>query len=144
MASVSSIAAAIATQLDALTWVDSASSTNYLPAAANVTCVAFVIPFDQESSVVQESLSANVTMVHQLTVEFWIQVKTSAIATAMATAQDACTLAIVKLVNMDGTGYVLDAGLDFQERIEPAPVTHVGVPWIVAALRVPVRNEVTV
>ena len=144
MATVSSIAAAIATQLDALSWVDNASSTNYLPAVANVTCVAFVVPFDQESTVVQESLSANVTMVHQLTVEFWVQVKTSAVATAMATAQDAGTLAMAKLINMDGTGYTLDAELGFSERIEPAPVTHVGVPWIVAALRVPVRNEVTV
>ena len=144
MATVSSIAAAIATQLDALSFVDSASSTSYLPAAANVTCVAFVIPFDQESAVVQEALSANITMTHALTVEFWTQIKTGAISAAMTTAQDAATLAIAKLVTMDGTGYVLDAELGFQERIEPGPVTHVGVPWIVSALRVPVRNEVTV
>lgn len=143
MATVSSIATAIATQLDALSFVDSASATSYLPAAADVTCVAFVIPFDQETTAELLDMGTTITLHHLLTVEFWIQIKTGAVATAMTTARDAAALAIAKLVTMDGTGYNLEPEYDFAERIEPAPVTHAGVPWLIASLRVPVRNEVT-
>ena len=143
MATVSSIASAIATQLDALSFVDSASADGYLPAAASVTCVAFVIPFDQETTSDFEVMGGTVTLRHILTVEFWTQIKTGATASAMATARDASALAIAKLITMDGTGYDLEPDIPFQERIYPAPVTHAGVPWFVTSLRVPVRNEVS-
>jgi hypothetical protein len=144
MATVSSIASAIATQLGALTFVNAASATSYLPAVASVTCVAFVVPFDQETRAEVRSLDGDITLRHTLTVEFWTQVRNDRIADAMTTARDAGALAITRLVQYDGTGYTLSADIPFQERILPEPVKHVNVPWVITILRVPVENEVTI
>lgn len=144
MATVTSIAAAIADQLAHLPFVDDASASEYVPAAASVTCVAFVVPFDQESNAEVLNLEGDILLRHILTVEFWTQIRTNDIATAMATARDAGAQAITRLVRYDGAGYALDRSVAFQERIDPAPVTHVGVPWLVTMLRVPVENEVAI
>lgn len=144
MATVSSIAAAIASQLGALSWVSEASSTSYAPATAGKAVCAFVIPFDQETTAEPANLDGDLLLRHTLTVEFWTQIKSSNIGAAMTTARDAGTLATIALVQNDGDGYNLDAPLRVQERIYGEPVTHAGVPWIVSALRVPVLNEVAI
>lgn len=144
MATVSSIAAAIATQLGALSWVNEASATSYVPATAGKQVCAFVIPFDQTTSAEVTNLDGDITLRHVLTVEFWTQINSSKIADAMTTARNAGALAITALVQYDGSGYELEAPLRFEERIYPEPVTHAGVPWIVTLLRVPVVNEVTI
>jgi hypothetical protein len=144
VATVSSIASAIATQLAALPFVNAASATSYLPAVASVTCVAFVIPFDQETRAEAFNLDGDITLRHVLTVEFWTQIRNDRIADAMTTARDAAALAIARLVQNDGTGYSLAREVGFQERIYSEPVMHVNVPWIITSLRVPVENEVTI
>ena len=144
MATVSSIAAAIATQLGALSFVNAASATSYLPAVATVTCVAFVIPFDQESTAEVRNLDGDIALRHILTVEFWTQIKNNNIAAAMTTARDAGALAITALVQNDGDGYTLASDIGFRERIYSEPVTHANVPWIITALRVAVDNEVSI
>ena len=144
MATVSSIAAAIATQLSALSWVDEASATSYAPATAGRNVCAFVVPFDQATTAEPANMDGDLFLRHVLTVEFWTQVKSNRIADAMTTARDAATLAIVRLAQYDGTGYTLEAPVRFEERIYGEPVTHAGVPWIISALRVPVINEVAI
>lgn len=144
MATVTSIAAAIASQLSALSFVDKASATEYTPALASVTCVAFVIPFDQETSAEVRNLDGDIALRHVLTVEFWTQIKNNRVSDAMTTARDAGALAIAALVTNDGTGYTLASDIGFRERIYSEPVMHAGVPWIITALRVPVDNEVSI
>lgn len=144
MATVTSIAGAIVAVLDALTWVDAASANEYLPGAAAANCCAFVVPYGQETRALPDSLDPDtMVLVHTLTVEFWIQHKQGAASTTMQRARDAGTLAIAALIEHDGTGYTLARDYGFDERIDPAPVTHLGVPWLVSSLRVPVENEVT-
>lgn len=144
MATVTSIAQAIVTQLDALSFVDKASSTEYIQAATGVkTCAAFVIPYDQETRAEYVSFGDSVTLKHTLTVEFWCPVNVGKPETAFATARDAGYYAIVRLLGYDGAGYTLDRSIGFVERVNPEPVTVANVPWIVSMLRVPVENEVT-
>lgn len=144
MATVSSIAAAIASQLGQLAWVNEASATTYLPATTGKQVCAFVIPFDQETTAEASNFAGDVTLRHVLTVEFWIQVRNNRIADAMTTAQNAGTLAITALVQNDDDGYTLDRAIPFRERIASQPVTYADVPWIISTLRVPVENEVTI
>jgi hypothetical protein len=144
MATVTSIAQAIATQMDALPFVDKASSTEYISAATGVkTCAAFVIPYDQETRAEYSSFGDTVTLKHTLTVEFWCPMNTAQPSGAFTVARDAGYYAIVKLLANDGTGYTLDRTIGFVERVNPEPVTVANVPWIVSMLRVPVENEVT-
>lgn len=142
MATVSSIAAAIATQMEGLSFVDKASSIEFLPSAVNVNCVAFVVPFGQQTTAAYVSFGSGVSLSTTLTVEFWIQHRNGNAAATMTTARDAAALAIRRLVDNDGTGYVLTPDARFEERIESAFVTHASVPWLIASLRVPVENEV--
>ena len=144
MALPSAIAAAIATQLGALSWVSEASATSYAPASAGNQVCAFVIPFDQATSAEPANLDGDLFLRHVLTVEFWTQIRSNKIGDAMTTARDAATLAITRLCANDGTGYTLEAPVRFEERIYAEPVTHAGVPWIISALRVPVTNEVSI
>jgi hypothetical protein len=144
MATVSYIAAAIASQLTALSFVDKASATEFTPAVTGVNCVAFVIPFDQESTAEVRNLDGDIALRHILTVEFWTQIRNNRIADAMTTARDAGALAITALVANDGDGYSLASDIGFRERIYSEPVTHAGVPWIITSLRVPVENEVSI
>ena len=144
MSTPSAIAAAIATQIGALSWVSEASATSYAPASAGNAVCAFVIPFDQQTTAEPANMGGDLLLRHVLTVEFWTQVKSNKIGDAMTTARDAATLAIVRLAQNDGTGYELEAPVRFEERIYPEPVTHAGVPWIISALRVPVTNEVSI
>ena len=144
MSTVTSIAAAIASVLDALAWVDKASASEYLPSAANASVCAFVVPYNQETTVVPDSLGgASITLRHVLTVEFWIQHRGGQAAATMQAARDAGTLAIAALIDADGAGYTLERDLAFSERVDPAPVEHLNMPWLVATLRVPVENEVS-
>jgi hypothetical protein len=144
MATVSSIATAIASQLSALSWVNEASATSYLPATTGKAVCAFLIPFEQETRAEASNFAGDVTLRTVLTVEFWIQIKNNRAAEAMTTAQNAGALAIAALVTNDGDGYTLDRAIPFQERIAPSPVTYADVPWIISTLRVPVENEVTI
>jgi hypothetical protein len=143
MATVTSIATAIATQMDALSFVDRTSINEYVPAAMGSTCVCLITPFSQETGSDYSSFGDTVTLRHTLSVEFWVQIKNGAVATAMQIARDAGYLAIVKLLDKDGTGYTLDRAINFQERITPEPVTVANVPWVICVLRVPVENEVS-
>lgn len=144
MATVTSIAQAIATQMDALSFVDKASSTEYIQAATGVrTCAAFVIPYDQETRAEYVTFGDSVVLKHVLTVEFWCPMNTAQPGTAFTTARDAAYYAIVRLLGYNGTGYTLDRTIGFVERVNPEPVTVANVPWIVSMLRVPVEQEVT-
>lgn len=144
MATVTSITNAVVAVIGALSWVDKASADEFVPSAANTTCSAFVVPFGQETRVLPDVLDENViTLTHWLTIEFWIQHKNGAAATTMQMARDAGALAIAALIDHDGSGYTIARDYAFEERVEPQFVTHMGVPWLVAALRVPVENEVT-
>jgi hypothetical protein len=144
MATVSSIATAIAAQLSQLTWVDEASSTSYLPATTGNRVCAFVVPFDQETRAETANLRGDLNLRHILVVEFWTQIRANRIPEAMNTARDASALAMVALVQNDGEDYTLNRSIDFVERVYPEPVTHANVPWIISSLRVPVENEVTI
>jgi hypothetical protein len=124
--------------------VDKASSTEYIQAATGVrTCAAFVVPYDQETTAEYVSFGDTVTLRHTFTVEFWCPLNTAAPGTAFTTARDAGYLAMVKLLDKDGTGYVLDRNIQFRERVSPEPVIVANVPWLVNILRVPVENEVS-
>lgn len=143
MATVTSIAQAIATQMDALSFVDKASVSEYIGAATGVrTCAAFVIPYDQETRAEYVSFGDSVMLKHTLTVEFWCPVNVGKPETAFQTARDAAYYAIVRLLAYDGTGYTLDRSIGFVERVNPEPVIVANVPWIVSMLRVPVENTV--
>jgi hypothetical protein len=142
MATPTSIATAIATALSTLPFVDSASATSFAPALANVTCVAFVVPFGQTSGAEFMTFGDVVLLKTEMPVEFWIQHKPTTPATTINTARDACALAIAKLIDQDGTGYTLARDVPFRERINDAFVNHAGVDWLIATLRVPVENEV--
>jgi hypothetical protein len=144
MATPTSIATAIATQIAALSFVNSASATSFAPALANVTCVAFVVPFGQESGAEFVTFGDVVQVNTVMAVEFWIQHKPTTPAVTVNTARDACTLAMARLIEYDGTGYTLARNVPFRERINDAFVNHAGVDWLIAVLRVPVENEVTV
>ena len=144
MTTVTSITTAVVSVLSALSWVDVASADEFLPSAASATCAAFVVPFGQETRTNPDVLDPNVIMlVHTLTVEFWIQHRNGAAATTMQMARDAGAKAIAALLASDGTGYSIARDYTFEERIDPAPTTHMGVPWVIVSLRVPVENEVT-
>lgn len=144
MATVTSITTAITGVLGALSWVDVASADEFLPAAATSTCAAFVVPFGQETRAISDALDPDtMTLVHVLTVEFWVQHRNGAASTTMQIARDAGALAIAALLANDGSGYTIARDFAFEERIDPAPTTHMGVPWVVVSLRVPVENEVT-
>lgn len=144
MATVTDIANAIATVLDSLSWVDAASASEYLPSAATSTCCAFVTPYGQETRVLDSNLGdGTITLVHVLTVEFWVQHRQGSASTTMQIARDAGTKAIAALMDNDGAGYTIARNMEFDERIDVAPVSHINVPWLVSVLRVPVENEVT-
>jgi hypothetical protein len=143
MATVTSITAAIVAVLESLDWIDMASADEFVPSVMTTTCSAFVVPFDQETHVLPDVLDGNViTLTHWLTVEFWVQHKQGAAAVTMQVARDAGAKAIAALINNDGSGYDLARDYAFEERIDSAPVTHMGVPWVIVQLRVPVENEV--
>lgn len=143
MATVTSITTAIATVLNALDWVDKVSADEFVPSVVTTTCSAFIVPFGQKTRVLPDVLDGNViTLTHWLTVEFWVQHKQGAAATTMQVARDAGAKAIAALIDNDGSGYDLARDYGFEEQIDPAPVTHMGVPWVIVSLRVPVENEV--
>ena len=143
MATVTSITSAIVTVLDALSWVDKCSADEFVPSAVTTSCSAFIVPFAQETRVLPDVLDPNaITLTHWLTVEFWIQHKNGAAATTMQVARDAGALAIAALIDHDGSGYNIARDYAFEERIEPQFETHMGVPWLIVSLRVPVENEV--
>lgn len=144
MSTVSSIAAAIARAIDSLSFVTYASATEFLPSATNANCAAFVVPFGQETSALPDSFNPDaMTLVHTLTVEFWVKHTQGKASDTMTTARDAGALAIAKLIDQDGTGYTLARGYEFTERVEQQFVTHMGVPWLISSLRVSVENEVS-
>jgi len=142
MSTVTEIAAAVVDVLAGLAWLDAASASEYLPAAAGVQAAAFVVPYNQETRTLPDSLVSGMTLVHVLTVEFWIQHRNGRAAETMQRARDAGTLAIAALLAHDGEGYTVARDYAFEERIDAAPVEHMGVPWLVSTLRVPVENEV--
>ena len=143
MSTVTEIANAIVAVLRGLSWIDAASADEYLPSAAGANVCAFVVPYGQETRTIPDVLDGNVmTLVHTLTVEFWIQHRQGSAATTMQRARDAGALAIAALLAADGAGYTVAREFGFEERIDPAPVTHMGIPWLVSVLRVPVENEV--
>jgi len=143
MSTVTEIAGSIVTVLAGLSWVDAASASEYLPAAITSDVCAFVVPYNQETRAVPDSLGGDgITMIHSLTVEFWVKHVNGQTAMTMQRARDAGTLAIAALLAHDGEGYSIAREYGFEERIDPAPVTHMGVPWLVSSLRVPVENEV--
>lgn len=144
MATVSSIVAALATALDKLSWVDAVSTAEILPAVTVSSCACLIVPFNQDGSIGVDDLSGDrLVAVHTIQVEFWIKHSQAAIGTTMDKARDAATLAVAQLMADDGTGYTLARDLDFEESILPEFQTHANVPWLVAILKVPVENEVT-
>ncbi len=143
MSTVTAIAEGIRAVLAGLSWVDAASIDDFLPAATAPTVAAFVVPFEQTSAVLVDSLSAGeITLIHTLTVEFWIQHRNGFAAETMQRARDAGTLAIAALLAHDGDGYTVAREYQFEERITPQFVSHLNVPWLITTLRVPVENEV--
>ncbi len=143
MSTVTEIANAIVAVLTAQTWVDRASADEYLPSAATADVCAFVVPYGQETRTLPDVLDPNaITLVHVLSVEFWVKHASGQAAQTMQRARDAGALTIAALLANDGDGYSIARDYGFEERIDPAPVTHMGVPWLVSVLRVPVENEV--
>ncbi len=144
VSTVTAIAEALVAVLRGLSWVDAASASEYLPSAVGSQVCAFVVPYNQETRALPSSLDDDtMTLTHVLTVEFWIQHRNGQAATTMQQARDAGTLAIAALLAHDGEGYTIAREYGFEERIDPAPVQHMNVPWLVSSLRVPVENEVT-
>jgi hypothetical protein len=81
---------------------------------------------------------------YRLPVEFWCKHTPGAQATVMERARDASTLAMIALLNSDGSGYQLSEDVGFEERIDPTFVQHGNADWLVATLIVPIINEVNV
>lgn len=143
MSAVTAIAEALVAVLAGLDWVDAASASEYVPAAVQSDVCAFVVPYGQETRAMPDSLGGEtMTLVHVLTVEFWVKHAGGQAAITMQRARDAGALAIAAFLAHDGAGYSIAREYGFEERIDPAPVTHMGVPWLVSSLRVPVENEV--
>jgi len=145
MADVSDITSAIVTVLDALSWVDEASDTTFQPAITVPSCCALVVPFGQEAT--SEAVDVAGTyhrVIYRLPVEFWIKHASGDQATTMQIARDAGTLAMVALLDSDGTGYSLARDVGFEERIEPAFVQHGNANWLIVTVIVPIENEVAI
>lgn len=144
MATVTTIATAIKTQLLALSDVDYASVSEFAPAISSATVAAFVVPFEQESNGEFLDLAGTSLLVrHRIRCEFWVKHTQGAVATTMQLARDICTLAMIGLMQTDGTGYDLDTESAFDEIVSDTFVQVDSVPYLVAALVVPVRNEIT-
>ena len=145
MATVSSVVTAIGTALDKLTWIDTVSTSEYLPAVTVASCACLITPFNQASTVELDQLShTSATFVHRIQVEFWFKHIQGTPSTTLQKARDAGTLAIAQLFADDGTGYTLARGYEFTEAVAPEFTTHANVPWLVSLLTVPVENEVSI
>lgn len=144
MATVSSIASAIATVVDGVTGVDYASSTDYMPGVQTQSIAALVVPMSQASSgdIHMTLAGGKVEMVHRLPVEFWVKHAQGSASTTMQRAANIGTLAIAALLASDGSGYSLAPGSTFEETIDNTFIEVGGQPYLVATLIVPVRNEV--
>lgn len=143
MSSVTEIADAVRDVLAGLDWVTYASTVDFLPPAGQADVCALLVPFEQASTATADSLGDTITLMHRLTVEFWVQHRNGEAARTMRLGRDAGTLAITALLAHDGDGFTVAREYGFEERIEPQFVTHLNVPWLVVSLRVPVENEVT-
>ena len=145
MADISDIASAMATVLDTLAWVDTASSTTFQPALTVASCCALVVPFGQEATSEPVGLTgATHRVIYRIPVEFWCKHTPGAQLTVMELARDAGTLAMVKLLKSDGTGYSLARDVGFEERISEGFVQHGNANWLIATLVVPIENEVAI
>lgn len=143
MSNVSAICAALVEVLSRLEPVTFASADEFLPPVGNMDVCAFVVPFEQTTTAQPDVLGGGyIVLTHRLSVEFWIQHRNGQAAITMQIARDIGGAAIAALLRADGDGYSIARDYAFEERIEPQFVTHLGVPWLVSTLRVPVENEV--
>lgn len=144
MATVTEIATAISTQLLTLSDVDYVSVSEFTPAISTEKIAAFVVPFEQETTGDFLALSGSALNArHRLRCEFWVK-HTAGNATATAQrARDVSTLAMIVLMQNNGTGYQLDTSESFTELIDDQFVTIDQTPFLVASLSVPVRNTLT-
>jgi len=143
MATVTSIAAALAsTLLAGLTEVDTASTSSFYPALNTASVGLVVSPFGQETTYSAQTFGGSALAVHRIPLEFWVRHTQGDEAATMQRARDVATQAVAVLLANDGAGYELARDVGIEERVDQTVTQVANAPWVVVALIVPVENEV--
>lgn len=142
MATVQSIAQAIADVAATIDGVDQTSIDDYLPSIKTQSIACLVLPFGQTDTVTLSDFGPNTAaFTHRIKVEFWIKHVQGKAANTMQRAREIFRLAVIALINADGTGYTLSPDLRIEGNVEQGFLTVESMPYLVATLYVPVLNE---
>ena len=146
MANVQSLAEAVAAVVSTIEGVDRCSVTDFTPALNTQAIAAMIVPMGQSSAgrIVSTLSNRYLEMTTTLPVEFWVKHAQGDPATTMRRARNVGTDAIAALLAADGTGYELAPDAEITESIESAFVEVSGQPYLVATVRIPIRNVVEV
>ena len=144
MATVTSIVTAIKAVIDTLADVDQSSISDFVPAIETEKVAALIVPFEQDSTAQFLDVGGTyLEMSHAIRCEFWVKHTNASAATTAQRARDIALSAITALMQSDGTGYDLDPEGEFTERVDEIFTVMNDVAFLVVALTIPIRNEVT-
>lgn len=138
------IAEALATALIGVDEVDSASTSDFLPALESQGICALLVPFEQEGTFEQQDLSGyGIWVKRAVKFEFWCKHDQAQPGESLRRARSIGQKAVIRLMQQDGNGYTIDRNMEFRERVDTGFVTVGNVPWLVVHLYVPLEIEVT-
>jgi hypothetical protein len=121
MATVTSIADALATVIDAGTNADYISIDSFLPGAQTTSFAVIIVPFAQEFIGSFDTFSGGAMLAqHRITIEVWTRYKPDDAAATMDTARDAAVDVIKAVFGADDAGYTLARGQEVTARTDEA------------------------
>lgn len=146
MATVTSIADALATVIDAGTAADYISVDSFLPAAQTTGFAVVIVPFAQEFIGVFDTFNQDAMLAqHRISIEVWTRYKPDNAASTMDTARDAALNVIKAIFGADGSGYTLAREQEVTARTEDAfREIATGMVYLVTKIGVWVEDNLTI
>lgn len=147
MATVTSIATALKTQLTTLSYVDQSSITQFLPAIETQKVALIIPPYGQRDAGTYLTMT-KMEMIHRIRCEFWVRLipdSDGSAGTVFGYAREIPVDAMQVLMNNDGTNYDLaeDELIESETVDTPIDVEGSGT-FAVVIVTVPCRNEVDI
>jgi hypothetical protein len=140
MATVLAQAQAILNVLDAISYVDSTSVSDFLPAVTTQSATLLALPMGQRDAFTAFTLST-LGSVHRLRFELWVKHAQGQAATTMARAREFGRDAARLLYASDDDGYMIAPEEAVTYEVDEILTEVHSVSWLVGTLVVPVLNN---
>lgn len=146
MATITSIADALAAVIDSGTTADYISVDSFLPTTQTTGFAVVIVPFAQETLARFDTFDADSMLAqHRIAIEVWTRYKPDNVASTMDTAREAALNVLKAVYGSDGSGYTLAREQEATARTEDAfREIATGMVFLVTKVGVWVEDNLTI